>query len=77
MSDTVLSDWYQMDEETTHFCGGTTDEKKTNKADLKVTQTDMTKWFNPTESKEDSEVLTCRACGAEHQPGDPTVIIGR
>ena len=74
MSEAVLSDWFSMDEKVTHFCGGTTDEKKNNKP--KETQVELTKWFNPTETKEDSEVLVCIACGAEHQPDEPTVEIG-
>jgi hypothetical protein len=63
-----------MDEEITHFCGGTEDEKKMNKP--KETQVATTKWFNPTALDEETKVHKCKACEAEHQPGDPLTILG-
>ena len=67
MSETVstISDWFSMDEEVTHFCGGRTEDEKVNKP--KGTQTDKTKWFNPTTQEEDSDTRTCNACGAEYK----------
>ena len=75
MTQTVVSDWFQMDEEVTHFCGGSTDTKKMNKP--KETQVDTTKWFHPTAPKEESEVLVCKACSAEYKPGEPLTKVGR
>jgi hypothetical protein len=77
MKDTVFnnSDWFSMDDNITHFCGGMTDKDKVNKP--KGTQVEATKWFNPTDKKkEEDEVLVCRACGAEHGPEDEVVLVG-
>jgi hypothetical protein len=62
------------DEAITHFCAGTTDEKKNNKP--KGTQIDTSKWFNPTTLDEETKVSKCNACASEHQPGEPVTIIG-
>ena len=70
----TVSDWFQMDEEITHFCGGTTDEKRQNKP--KETQIETTKWFNPTTLDEETKVHKCMACEAEHQPGEPVTALG-
>ena len=69
-----FSDWFQMDEEVTHFCGGSTEDKKVNKP--KGTQTDKTKWFNPTTKEDDSDISKCNACGAEYKQGDKITAIG-
>lgn len=70
----TLSDWFSVDEELTHFCGGTTDEKKTNKP--KETQLDTSKWFNPTTLDTETGVHTCTACDSTHQPGEPKTKVG-
>jgi hypothetical protein len=58
-----MCDWYSNGAEVTHYCGGTTDEKKNNKP--KETQIPLTKWFNPTTLDEETSVLKCKACSEE------------
>lgn len=67
--------WFEGDGGITHWCGGTTDKKKSNKPDLKVTQTDMTKWFNPTALDKDTGVLRCMACGGSPKDGESKTTI--
>jgi hypothetical protein len=78
MSETVSkhSDWYQMEEEVTHFCGGNTLNEKVGVNKPKGTQTELTKWFNPTTKEDDSDTSTCNACGAEYKQGDQLNKIG-
>jgi hypothetical protein len=71
---TTVSNWFQMEDEITHWCGGTTDEKKGNKP--KETQIAATNWFNPTLLDEETKVRKCSACGAEYKVGDPLTNVG-
>ena len=71
--------WFNLNTENdpkkiTHFCGGSTDEKKNNKP--KETQTEMTKWFNPTTFDEETKVSKCRVCGEEHKHDEPLITLG-
>jgi hypothetical protein len=56
-----MSDWFNHEEGTTHYCGGHEDKEKNNKP--KGTQVEMTKWFNPTTLDTETNVRTCVACG--------------
>ena len=58
--------WFRMNEEITHYCGGSTDKEKVNK--VKACQTDETKWFHPTKPLEDEAqagMVECVACQAQ------------
>jgi hypothetical protein len=73
--DMSVSDWFEAEGATTHWCGGTTDDKKMNKADPRLTQTALTNWFNPTTLDEETGVLTCNACGASPKDGEVKTTI--
>ncbi|MBW2637103.1 MAG: hypothetical protein JRC86_06210 [Deltaproteobacteria bacterium] len=76
MSGTVnkMGEWFSMDEEVTHFCGGSTEDVKVNKP--KGTQTEKTKWFNPAPKEDDSDTNKCTACGAERQDDEKIIQVG-
>lgn len=67
--------WFKTGEGITHYCGGSTDKKKSNKHP--ACQTDETKWFNPTKALEEEDKLgtvECLACQAQVQTVDvPTM----
>ena len=70
-----ITEWFQLNGEgITHFCGGSTEEKKNNKP--KETQVAITKWFNPTVLDEETKVSKCRACGEEHKHDEAVTVIG-
>jgi hypothetical protein len=51
------------------------DKKHNNKPDMKVTHTDMTRWFNPVTLDKETGVLTCVACGESPKDGEaPTQL---
>lgn len=63
--------WFEAGGGITHWCAGKSDDKKhNNKPDMRVTHTDMTKWFNPTTLDSETGVVTCIACGGSPKDGD-------
>lgn len=68
--------WFESDAGVTHWCGGMADDKKfNNKPDPKVTQIEMTKWFNPTTLDKETGVVTCIACNTSPKDGELTTTI--
>ncbi len=63
-----VSDWFVFGEDTSHYCGGMTDEKKNNKP--AGTQVEMTKWFVPAPLDKETGVPKCTACGESPKDGE-------